>query len=217
MGKTVVARAIIRAFVRLGYRVAVAKPVESGAEIVNGQLAPADALALRTAASESIPIQDICEYCFPSPVSPHVAADLAGEKIEADLILAMLDRRAEGADLIVAEGAGGLLVPLSGDVLYADVIARTGFELVIVAPNVLGAINTTLLTIEAARKRRIRVAGVVLNRTPALSLGNAGAIARHGRVPILGEMPDMPTTDDDILADLAESHISLDALAGDSA
>jgi dethiobiotin synthetase len=214
VGKTFVARAIVRAFVRRGHAPAVAKPVESGAAITAGEPLPADALALLRAARRAEPVDAVCRYRFPDPVSPHLAAARVGVRIEADEILALLRGREAVADLVIAEGAGGLLVPLSDELLYADLVARSGYRLVLVAPNVLGSINASLLTIEAARARRIEIAGVVLNRTPAAELGNAAAIVRHGHVPLLGEIPDCDDpADDDALADLAERHLDLDAIS----
>jgi dethiobiotin synthetase len=213
VGKTVVARGIVRALVRRGERVAVSKPVESGAELVDGELLPADAMALLRAARSGQTLDEVCAFRFPDPVSPHLAAANVGASIDGDAIVKLLRRLAERSPVAIAEGAGGLLVPLADDLLYADVIARSGFRLVVVAPNVLGTINATLLTVEAARVRGIEVIGVVLNQTPAAELGNAEAIAAHGRVPILGQLPsaDDPE-DDDALADLVERYLDLSAL-----
>ena len=216
VGKTVVTRGIVGALVRRGLDVAAAKPVESGAERIDGRLVPADARALLAASGRDEEIADVCAYCFPDPVSPHLAAARVGERIREAPVLDLLERRSRGADVVVAEGAGGLLVPLSDELLYVDLIARTGFSLVVVSPNVLGAINATLLTIEAARRRGIEVAGVVLNRTPPTELGNAAAIARHGRVRILGELPDADIEDGAGLAELAEARIDLDRLVSRS-
>jgi len=212
VGKTVVARAIARALVRRGATVAAVKPVESGAPERAGALAPEDAVALARAAgrgSEGVPA---CLYALPDPVSPHLAAARAGVTISAGAILEMLESSEEGVDAVIAEGAGGLLVPLADDLLLADAIARAPYRLLIVAPNALGSINATLLTVEAARRRGIDVAGVVLDRTAPPGLGNAEAIAAFGRVPVIGEFPDAPVDDDDALAALAEEHLDIDAL-----
>jgi dethiobiotin synthetase len=216
VGKTVVTRALVRALVRQGRTVAVAKPVESGATLVDGELRPEDATALLRAARSGDPIDEVCCYRFPDPVSPHLAAARVGARIERAAILELLARRrATGAEAVIAEGAGGLLVPLADELLYADVIAESGFDLVIVSPNVLGTINATLLTVEAARARAIEVRGVILNQTPPAALGNAEAIAGYGAVPILGRFPTCADVeDDDALADMAEQHLDLTALVG---
>jgi dethiobiotin synthetase len=212
VGKTVITRAVVRALANRGLTVRAVKPVESGAEAVNGQLLPKDALALKRAAKRDGDVTDIYAYAFPDPVSPHLAAKRVGKKIELEPIMALIDVEEQGADVIVAEGAGGLLAPLSDDLLYADLVAKAGLELVIVSPNVLGTINHTLLTIEAAKSRDIPIIGVILNRTPKSDFGNADAISIHGDVQILGEFPTTDTEDDDHLANLAEKHLELDKL-----
>jgi dethiobiotin synthetase len=214
VGKTIVTRAIVRALVRRGLRVAALKPVESGAPEINGELVPEDAVALIESARSGAGVGDVCCYRFSDPVSPHLAAARVGATIEAPPIRALLERGGRDSDLVIAEGAGGLLVPLSDTLLYGDLIAATGYALLIVAPNVLGTINATLQTIEAARRRHIDVLGVVLNRTPPTELGNAEAIARHGRVRILGALPTVEPPDTDALADAAERALELESLLG---
>jgi dethiobiotin synthetase len=211
VGKTVVARAIAAAWRRRGLRVTALKPVETGVPLVDGNPAPADALALARAAGRVAVVSDLCRITLPGPVSPHLAAERVGVRIDVDELVAFVLERSAGAEAVIAEGAGGLLVPLSEDRLQAELVARLGWPLLVVAPNVLGAINHTLLTVEAATRRGIPVAGIVLSRTPAADFGNAAAIARHGGAPVLGELPDAPD-DDDALAALAEVHLDLDAL-----
>jgi len=212
VGKTVVTRALITAFLKRGLKVNAAKPVESGAERVDGRLVPLDALALVRASGGQAGLKNVCAYSFPDPVSPHLAAANVNTTIQAEPILSLLNQQAKGVDLVIAEGAGGLLVPLSPKLLMADIVAQSGFSLIIVAPNVLGTINATLLTIEAARQRGIPLNGVILNRTPETELDNAQAIARHGQCPILGELPTATQDDDQSLARLAEEWLDWDRL-----
>jgi len=212
VGKTIVTRALVRALVDTGIRVAALKPVESGAPEIDGRLVPEDASALIRAARSGHNVPDVCAYSFPDPVSPHLAAAREGVTIEQDRILEILERHRNNFDLIVAEGAGGLMVPLSSTLLYADLIAATGFSLLLVSPNVLGTINATLLTLEAARSRGIEVAGVILNRTPPVELGNADAISHHGKVRVLGEFPTVSSDSDDVLADTARRILDLDSI-----
>ena len=143
VGKTVITRAVVRALANRGLTVRAVKPVESGAEAVNGQLLPQDALAIMCACRRERDVKDIYAYAFPDPVSPHLAAKRVGKKIELEPIMALIDVEEQGADVIVAEGAGGLLAPLSDDLLYADLVANAGLELVIVSPMGLGPINET--------------------------------------------------------------------------
>ena len=221
VGKTVVSRALVRAYAARGYRVRALKPVESGAKREEGVLIPQDARALHAAAGGRDALDEISAYCFASPVSPHLAAAREQKKIEREPILAMMEEERHGdVDLVVLEGAGGLLVPLSPQLLLADVLAESGVPILIVAPDVLGTINAVLLTLEVASRRNIQVLGVILNRCRGVDLDNAGAIRHHGKVPILGcfeELPGESLDDDDALARHAEKVVDLDRLilAGD--
>ncbi|MFO8073423.1 MAG: dethiobiotin synthase [Polyangia bacterium] len=217
IGKTVVARAVVAALRRRGIATLALKPVESGAPLVEGRLRPADAAALARACGLDPSSARNWLYAFGDPVSPHLAAARAGEKIDPEAVLDFLAQRERESDaeVVIAEGAGGLLVPLDDGLLFADLVARSGYELLIVSPDVLGTINATLLTIEAARSRGIPIDKVVLNRSGREELGNAEAIAAHGRVGILGGLPELPAAaleDDAELAELAERHLDLDRL-----
>jgi dethiobiotin synthetase len=207
VGKTVVTRAVVRALVRRGLNVVALKPVESGVVGI-----PADAEALARAASRGHPIDAICRYQLKSPVSPHLAAKRDGVEIEKETVLQLIRDWTERAEIVIAEGAGGLLVPLTDAVTYADLISETDLRLLIVAPNLLGTINATLLTIEAAKSRNIDIAGVIFNLTSKDDLGNAEAVAQLGGVPILGEFPAVDEDDDDRLAEVAEENLDLDSL-----
>lgn len=206
VGKTVITRALARALSKRGRRVAALKPVESGADPT-----PLDAVALARAARMSPEFGPNIRYAFREPVSPHLAAVREGKTIHREELLSFLAAWGARQDLLLVEGAGGLLVPLASTWTYGDLLSDTDLRLVIVAPNVLGAINVTLLTIEAARARRIDVAGVILNGTPLSDYGNVSAISRFGGVPILGELPTAePPMDDDGLAALAATSLRLD-------
>ncbi len=216
VGKTVVTRALVAALVRRGIEVSAVKPIESGVPTDDaGRRCPADASALARACGQDPRFAANTAYCFSDPVSPHLAARNEGRSIQSEPVLALLHKELQLSQVVIAEGAGGLLVPLSDSVLYADVIAESGFGLLIVAPDVLGTINATLTTIESARLRSIPVLGVILNRSSLTDWDNAAAIATHGQVPILGTFPEAFDAADEELARLAETHLALDdILAG---
>ncbi len=156
-------------------------------------------------------IESVSPYRFQAPLSPHLAAAKAHRSIDGSALVQFMETWLTRADIVLAEGAGGLLVPLGDHLTYGDAVAKTPYSLIVVAPNVLGTINATLLTIEAARRRGIHVTGVVLNRTPSAEFGNAAAISTFGQVPILGEIPELPT-DVDQMAEGLEHHIDLSFL-----
>jgi dethiobiotin synthetase len=165
-----------------GPRLAYWKPVSTGVE------RDRDALFIRTRAGD---LADVIEeeYRFNPPVSPHLAARLVGEEIDLGRIREAWERHSSARDrALVVEGIGGLLVPLNeqGDLL-ADLLALLGLPAVLVARTTLGTINHTLLALEAMRKRKIVVAGVVMDgpRSPE----NLEAIERFGAVKVLSEVP----------------------------
>jgi dethiobiotin synthetase len=120
------------------------------------------------------------------PVSPHLAAERSGMTIHLRPLIDLILAEPAGAGWIV-EGAGGALVPVNGSETTADLMMMLGLPVVVVARTALGTINHTLLTLEALRRRSLRVAGVVMVGSP--DADNRAAIERYGRVSVLGEMP----------------------------
>ena len=103
---------------------------------------------------------------FRFPSSPLLAAKLEGRTVDLRRIAASVKECARRRDVVLVEGAGGLCVPLTEDTLTADFVARQGWPLILVASGCLGAINHTLLSLEAAKSRGIPLAGVVMNDYP---------------------------------------------------
>jgi dethiobiotin synthetase len=125
---------------------------------------------------------------FGPPVSPHLAAELAGEPIDPAALVALARRAAAGADTVVVEGVGGLLVPLTPGYSVRDYARDLGLPLVIAARPGLGTINHTLLTLEAARAVALSVRAVVFTPWPgapsALERSNRATIQRLGGVRV---------------------------------
>jgi dethiobiotin synthetase len=196
VGKTVVAAVIARALIRDGERVAVFKPVVTGSE----QAGVSDPAMLRRAADSEQPEDEIAPYRFSAPVSPHLAAELAGETIDPRHLLNTAAAAASAADALVCEGVGGLLVPLAGRYLVRDLAADLGLATVIAASPGLGTINHTLLTIEAARAVGLDIAAVVLtpwsDQPNPIERSNRETIGFLGRVPIK-TLPPLELTDPD--------------------
>lgn len=162
VGKTVVAAVIARTLAAGGDAVAVFKPAVTGLD----EPGEPDQALLRRAAGSAQSDEQIAPYRYGPPASPHLAAELAGEQIDPARLVAAARAAAGGADALVCEGVGGLLVPLSAGYLVRDLAADLGLPLVIAASPDLGTINHTLLTIEAARERELEVATVVLTPWP---------------------------------------------------
>ncbi|MDX6503618.1 MAG: dethiobiotin synthetase [Gaiellaceae bacterium] len=192
VGKTVVTGALARALRAQERKVAVFKPVQSGALADD----PSGDAALLGADNV---------YAFEAALAPLVAARRAGVTIELEQILRRADRLVSVNEVVLVEGAGGLLVPLADNLLVADLARALGLPLVIVARAGLGTVNHTLLTIEAARARDLPVAAVVLNGEVDESTDdNAELIGLFGHGPLLLRVPhlDDPATAEEHLAEL---------------
>ena len=180
VGKTVVAAAIARTAAAAGRRVAVFKPAVSGLD----EAGEADHELLRRASGSRQADDAIAPYRYGPPVSPHLGAELAGEAIDPGRLRAVAARAAAGADLLVAEGVGGFLVPLTSGYLVRDLAVDLGLAVVIAAPPGLGTINHTLLTLEAVRGAGLEARAVVLTPWPT----TPSAIERSNRetITVLG-------------------------------
>lgn len=187
VGKTRVGVALARLLTGRGLRVRVRKPVESGCVPENGLLQPRDALALQAAAGFIDPIERICPYRLSKPLSPERAAALEEMPLDLrQLHAACLDGVGE-QDFLLAEGAGGFYSPMARGALNADLAGGLGMPVLLVVPDRLGAINHTLLTVEAVRMRGLALAGVVLNQPefPATAdMDNAADIERWLQLPV---------------------------------
>src|SRR6185369_5868772 len=165
VGKTCVAARIAAALCRAGKKVGVYKPTASGCRRVSGELLSDDALALWEAAGKPESLEAVCPQRFFAPLAPHLAAREEGKEIDAALLRQGLKVWQQISEIIIVEGAGGLMSPLGDHEYVADLAADFGFPLVVVAPNRIGVINSTLLTIKAAaaRSKPLTEAGIVLN------------------------------------------------------
>jgi dethiobiotin synthetase len=195
VGKTVVAAALARTAQIAGARVAVFKPAVSGLaeypprhEAWDCASQLPDHVLLRLASGSPQGDEEIAPYRYAPAVSPHLAAEVAGEPIDPDRLRGAALAAAQGSDLLICEGVGGFLVPLRSDYLVRDLARDLGLPVVIVASPGLGTINHTLLTVEAVRSAGLEVAQVVLNPWPEapslLELSNRETIAELGSVEV---------------------------------
>ena len=212
VGKTVVAGALCAALAARGERVAAFKPVVTGLDEEVGEW-PRDHELLAAAANTGQSPDDVSPLRFGPAVSPHLAAEEAGQAIEP-LELASAGRAAgERADVLVCEGVGGLLVPLTAGYLVRDLALDLDLPLVVAARPGLGTINHTLLTLEAARTGGLRVAAVVITPWPeepdGMQRSNRETIESLGDVRVCG----LPHTDPSGLTQAGDS-LPLDAMLG---
>lgn len=189
VGKTLVACALGRALRARGVRVGAFKPSETGV----GPAGPLDARALRAAVGDVDPLEDVCPEPRALPAAPAVAGDAEGRPIDLGRIRAAHARLRARHDVLLVEGAGGLLVPLARDVTMADLAAELGYPLLVVARGALGTVNHTRLTLEVAAARGLAVAGVVVSHGPAALAAadarNLAALRDHLGGRLLAELP----------------------------
>jgi dethiobiotin synthetase len=193
VGKTRLASAIARTLVEEGRRVGVLKPVATGTAGVDD-----DTSALLAAVGGGIPRERVTPITFEEPLAPPVAARRLGRPLEFPEVERAVAEAiawwAGRADVLIVEGVGGLLCPLAEGATIADLAVTLDYPLVIVARRGLGTLNQTLLTVEAARRRALRIAGVVLNAAeptahPLAEATNAEELARRLEgVPLLAEI-----------------------------
>jgi dethiobiotin synthetase len=200
VGKSVLAASICAALTAKGERVAAFKPAVTGLDEDPGEFG-LDHELLASAASAGQAPDEVAPYRFGPPVSPHLAAELARVTIEpAELVAA-----ARAHELLVCEGVGGLLVPITPGYLVRDLAVELGLPVVIAARPGLGTINHTLLTVEAARAAGLRVAGVVMTPWPGqptpMERSNRVTIERLGSVAVSG----LPRTTPAALAEAGAS------------
>ena len=163
VGKTRVATALLRALAGAGTRAIGMKPVAAG--VAAEAAINADVLALAAASGVEAPQADVNPYGFASAIAPHVAAERAGVAIDLETIAAAYGRLAARADVVVVEGAGGVLVPLGPRLDMLDVAARLRLPVVLVVGIRLGCLSHALLSALAIAARGVELRGWIANRT----------------------------------------------------
>jgi dethiobiotin synthetase len=197
VGKTVISGAIADHFRRQGARVAVSKPVATGAVHRREGWVSEDAEFLASCADTPFTLDLVCPQRYREPLAPAVAADRSGEPLDWEAVERSLRLMTAESDVIVVEGVGGVLVPLDKTHTVLDLARWLALPTVIVARPNLGTINHTLLTIEALRRAAVPIAGVVINRYPSdtpsvVEETNPRYIEKYGKVPILAIVPNEP-------------------------
>jgi dethiobiotin synthetase len=182
VGKTFVVAALARELRRRGETFRVCKPVATGG-------VPAEDTRILAEAAGDADLGAITPWAFPEPAAPPVAAQLVGVSLSLDEITAAVRRRAVAGGLVLVEGVGGLLCPLTERETVADLAAELRLPLVVVARRALGTINHTLLTVEVAGRRGLPVAGVVVSETApprgAAEQTNVDELRKRLDVPLL--------------------------------
>ncbi len=174
------------------------KPIETG--VSRSSVGGSDAARLRAVVETDDTLEAICPYSFGLPLAPLAAAQAEQRDIDPAKIRQVYRVLSQGYECMVVEGAGGVYVPLARNNDVIDLIARLRLPVVVVGRSVLGGINHALLTLDALRRRRIRILALVLNRTePARSAlartqerTTVDLLRRRAGVPVLGPLPYEP-------------------------
>jgi dethiobiotin synthase len=201
VGKTVAAAALMHRFRGAG-PLRYWKPIQTGIEADDDT---ATVRRLGACSAEEIFGKGVR---LPKPVSPHLAAQWAGQRIDLTKLRALVGN--DDDTTWIVEGAGGLLVPINETQTMADWISYLALPVLVVARSALGTINHTLLTLEALQARSLRVAGVMMIGEP--NADNRAAIEHYGHVPIVAEMPFLAPLDPGLLAAWSVTHLKAEFL-----
>ncbi len=196
VGKTLVSGALIFKLRAQGINTLGFKPVVAGTYQDNhGALLNEDLETLRIASNLNPGQIDLCPYILDEPAAPHlVAADL-GLRLELETIMQAFSKVQSQADFVIAEGAGGFLIPLNDQQDLSDVAQRIDFPIILVVGMKLGCLNHALLTYEAMKTRNLKIAGWVANTLSSempLLQENIEALKSKIEIPFLGLIPTLP-------------------------
>lgn len=195
VGKTLVSCALLLHLRKTHARVVGMKPVAAGTTMTPDGEDNEDAQALRAASSIRVPRELDNPYCLPLPMSPHLAARAAGQRIDVDLLVERYRQLAAQADAVVVEGAGGFHVPLNESQTGADLAQALQLPIVLVVGLRLGCLNHALLTQEAVLSRGLHIAGWVANRIdPAMASqdDNIETLCKRLKAPLWADVPHLP-------------------------
>ncbi|SRR5579883_1154730 len=193
VGKTTLASGLAFAFQVRGLKVGVMKPVETGCAERDGVLVASDAEALNAGSFANWPMELVCPYRYRAPLAPPAAAEADGAPLpDLNRIVQSYRRIESDADVMIVEGAGGLMVPIIWEKNYADLALMLDLALVLVIANRLGALNAALLTLDYAARRGMRIAGYAFSdvepETSPAKETNPRSLARLTTVRCLGHI-----------------------------
>ena len=183
VGKTTISVEIIK-YLRKKRKIIVRKPVETDCDVVDGIYVPKDAMKLNDACSSGESLSLVCPFRYQLEASPEEASNHEGKSLELnDLVKACKS----GGDkkFVFVEGAGGFYSPIANNSLNSDLAAELGMPIIIVVKDELGAIGQALLTINAAKSQKLKIACVVLNEMSPNYLSNAEALRSYTETPIV--------------------------------
>ena len=190
IGKTVVAAGLAGVIKLEGVNVGVMKPVGTGGVRFNDRLVSPDALFMCAAAGVPVEPELVNPYCYELPAAPLVASR-GHEPVNLQAIKERFDTLCKRHDIVVVEGVGGLMVPLSDELMLPELIRALNLPVLVVARITLGTINHSLLTIQCARAAGLNVVGFVMNhcqkdKQRPVERTNPSIVSKLGNIALLG-------------------------------
>ena len=194
VGKTVVTACLSLLFKNQGIDVGVMKPIETGVNPKCSSTANSDAKFLMEISGTTDAEEEVCPYQLKIPASPYQASQIVGTPIQPATILEQFKILQSRHNMMLMEGVGGLLVPITASYNVADLAREIGLPLIIVSRIRVGTLNHTLLTINAARQYGLKIKGIILNKQESGDLDEvekqqAALIEELSDTPILGTCP----------------------------
>lgn len=194
VGKTAVTSGLTANLKQRGLNVGVMKPLQTGSEETEQGWVSVDAFFAMQVAGITDPMDIVSPYRLEPPLAPRIAAEITGVTIEMDKISQAYRKLCARHDFMLVEGAGGIMVPITGRYLMADLAILLDLPVLVVARPGLGTVNHTLLTVEYAKTRGLQVAGIIINGFEQSEAGlaektNPGLIAELTGVPVVGIIP----------------------------
>jgi dethiobiotin synthetase len=204
VGKTLAACALIHALAAHGVAVTPMKPIAAGADALGGDLLNDDTRALLAAAGRDASFAALATpVLLREPMAPHIAARREGVTISLDPVLVAFERAAAEGRFMVVEGVGGFRVPLGEALDTVDLAQALGLPVVLVVGMRLGCLNHALLTVQAIKAAKLRLAGWIASTVDPHMNGledNVDALRTRIGAPLLGCLPHMPSPDPRVLA-----------------
>lgn len=196
-GKTLVTGLLARALCEQGRSVITQKWVQTGCRTFQDTDIATHLALMNRSLQEIEPfLPEVIPYCFKLPASPHLAARQEKKRIDLRKIEKAYHTLSKNFDLVLAEGAGGLMVPLTPRTLLIDLVQKLRLPVLLVVHNKLGAVNHALLSIEALHHRKIPLLGLIFNNAknenPEILKNNIQTVAALTNEPVLGVLPLSP-------------------------
>ena len=194
VGKTVVTACLMALFKSRGINVGVMKPIETGVDPICHSSANSDAKFLMEVSGDNDKSDEVCPYRFKTPASPYQAAQIEKKIIQPEKIVEKYKVLKSHHSMMLIEGIGGLLVPITKHYNVGNLALDIGLPLIIVSRIRIGTLNHTLLTINAAKQYGLKIKGVVVNQQENQNLNfvekqQEKLIEELSNIPILGVCP----------------------------